>query len=45
MKVIILTGYGLFSLGNQGMALGVFDYIMKPVELSLLLGKIKEAAA
>ncbi len=45
LKVIILTGHGSFSSGNQGMALGAFDYIMKPVELSLLLGKIKEAAA
>jgi DNA-binding NtrC family response regulator len=44
LKVIILTGHGSFSSGNQGMALGAFDYIMKPVELSLLLEKITEAA-
>ncbi len=43
LKVIILTGHGSFSYGNQGMALGAFDYIMKPVELSLLLEKIAEA--
>ncbi|BHH83568.1 response regulator [Desulforhopalus sp. 52FAK] len=45
LKVIILTGHGSFSAGNQGMALGAFDYIMKPVELSLLLEKIAEATA
>jgi DNA-binding NtrC family response regulator len=45
LKVIILTGHGSFSSGNQGMALGAFDYIMKPVELSLLLEKIAEATA
>ena len=45
LKVIILTGHGSFSLGNQGMALGAFDYIMKPVELNLLLEKISEATA
>lgn len=45
LKVIILTGHGSFSSGNQGMTLGAFDYIMKPVELSLLLEKITEATA
>jgi DNA-binding response OmpR family regulator len=45
LKVIILTGHGSFSSGNQGMALGAFDYIMKPVELSLLLEKINEVIA
>ena len=43
LKVIILTGHGSISSGNQGMTLGAFDYIMKPVELSLLLEKITEA--
>jgi DNA-binding response OmpR family regulator len=45
LKVIILTGHGSFSSGNQGMTLGAFDYIVKPVELSLLLEKITEATA
>ena len=43
LKVIILTGHGSISSGNKGMTLGAFDYIMKPVELSLLLEKITEA--
>jgi len=43
LKVIILTGHGSFSAGSEGMALGAFDYIMKPVELSHLLDKITEA--
>ncbi len=45
LKVIILTGHGSFNSGNQGMTLGAFDYLMKPVELSLLLEKITEATA
>lgn len=45
LKVIVLTGHGSFSSGSQGMALGAFDYIMKPVELNLLLEKIAEATA
>lgn len=45
LKVIILTGHGSFSSGNQGMVLGAFDYIMKPVEITLLLEKIADATA
>jgi len=44
LKVIILTGHGSFASGNEGMALGAYDYIMKPVDLSLLIEKIKEAS-
>lgn len=43
LAVIILTGHGSFEAGRQGMELGAFDYIMKPVDLNLLIGKIDEA--
>lgn len=43
LKVIMLTGHGSYSAGNQGMALGAVDYIMKPVEMKHLLEKIAEA--
>ncbi len=45
IKVIILTGHGSFELGVEGMELGAFDYIMKPVDLNVLIEKIKEAYA
>jgi len=43
IEVIILTGHGSFEAGKEGMEQGAFDYIMKPVDLNQLIGKIKEA--
>jgi len=43
IEVIILTGHGSFEAGKEGMEQGAFDYIMKPVDLSQLIGKIEEA--
>lgn len=43
MQVIILTGHGSFEAGREGMELGAFDYLMKPVDLNLLITKIEEA--
>lgn len=43
LPVIILTGNGAFEAGKEGMRLGAFDYIMKPVDLTMLTAKIKEA--
>ncbi len=43
LAVIILTGHGSFEAGRQGMELGAYDYIMKPVDLKLLIGKIEDA--
>lgn len=43
IKVIILTGHGSFEVGREGMELGAFDYIMKPVDLKVLIAKIEEA--
>lgn len=40
LAVIILTGHGSFEAGRQGMELGAYDYIMKPVDLNLLIDKI-----
>jgi len=44
MQVIILTGHGSFEAGREGMELGAFDYLMKPVDLNLLIAKIEEAS-
>jgi len=43
LAVIILTGHGSFKAGQKGMELGAYDYIMKPVDLNLLISKIEGA--
>lgn len=43
LAVIILTGHGSFEAGRKGMELGAYDYIMKPVDLNLLITKIEDA--
>lgn len=43
IKVIILTGHGSFEAGREGMKLGAYDYVMKPVDLDRLIEKIKAA--
>jgi DNA-binding response OmpR family regulator len=43
IEVILLTGRGSFEAGITGMELGAFDYIIKPVDLTLLMEKIAEA--
>lgn len=43
LKVIILTGHGSFEAGREGMELGAYDYVMKPIDLNRLIEKINEA--
>lgn len=43
LAIIILTGHGSFAAGRKGMELGAYDYIMKPVDLNLLIRKIEDA--
>ena len=43
IEVIMLTGHGSVSSGMEAMEKGAFDYIIKPVDLKILLGKINEA--
>ncbi len=43
IPVILLTGYGSSEQGKEGMELGAFDYLMKPCDLNMLIGKIQEA--
>lgn len=43
LPVIILTGHGSQTAAKEGIALGAFDYLTKPCELSELLDKIHEA--
>lgn len=44
IQVILLTGQATTRDGVEGMKLGAFDYMLKPLELGDLLKKIGEAA-
>jgi DNA-binding NtrC family response regulator len=42
-EVIMLTGHASVQVAVEGMQIGAFDYLMKPVELNELLYKIEDA--
>ncbi|HYH03587.1 MAG TPA: response regulator, partial [Bacillota bacterium] len=44
-KLILLTGYGEFEYAKQALELKIFDYILKPVDLEVLLQTVQRAAA
>ena len=43
IKVILLTGRGSTNEGIEGMRLGAFDYLMKPLKIEELIKKMQEA--
>ncbi len=43
LQVIMLTGHGSADACEKGLALGAYDYLMKPCELETLVEKIQEA--
>jgi DNA-binding NtrC family response regulator len=43
IEVILLTGHGSASSGIEGMRRGLFDYLMKPVDIGELVGRINDA--
>lgn len=43
IEAIILTGHGSAAAGIECMEQGAFDYMVKPVDLTALLGKIEQA--
>lgn len=45
MKIILFTGHGSTKEGEQGIAEGAFDYLIKPVKIENLIKKINDAAA
>jgi len=45
VEVIMLTGHATVETGIEGMKLGAYDYLMKPCDIDVLLGKVGEAAA
>lgn len=45
VQVLMLTGHADMEVAISGMAMGAFDYLMKPVELNVLVGKIQAACS
>ncbi|MCU0589443.1 MAG: response regulator [Syntrophobacteraceae bacterium] len=43
IQVILLTGHGSTREGMEGMRLGAFDYLMKPLNIDELLDKLRGA--
>lgn len=43
LPVILLTGHGSTKEGMEGMRLGAFDYLMKPLDIDELIKKITMA--
>lgn len=43
VEVVLLTGHASVESGIEGMKLGAFDYLMKPIELEPLLEKLADA--
>lgn len=45
LQVVLLTGHGSVKSVEDGMALGAFDYLMKPVKIDSLVSVLSAAAA
>jgi DNA-binding NtrC family response regulator len=45
LPVILFTGHGSVSEAERGMQEGAFEYVMKPVDIEVLVKKIRNAAA
>lgn len=43
VEVIMLTGHASVEVAMQGMELGAFDYLMKPMDIDELLYKLQDA--
>ena len=43
LEVVILTGYGNVDMALKGFELGIYDYTSKPIQLTDLEAKIRQA--
>ena len=43
VEVVMLTGHASLEAAMEGMRLGAFDYLMKPVDIDELLFKLEDA--
>jgi DNA-binding NtrC family response regulator len=44
VEVVLVTGHGSRKSAEEGIALGAFDYLMKPVKITTLLQVVNAAA-
>ncbi len=44
LPVILFTGHGSVAEAERGIKQGVYDYVMKPVDIDVLVEKIRSAA-
>jgi DNA-binding response OmpR family regulator len=44
LPVVLLTGHASVELGVEGMGLGAFDYLLKPIDLDELLDVVRRAS-
>jgi DNA-binding NtrC family response regulator len=45
VEVIMLTGHATVDSAIEGMKPGAWDYLMKPCDMDILMGKVREAKA
>ena len=45
IQVILITGHGSEKEGEEGLRVGAYDYLMKPIGIERLIRKIEEAAS
>lgn len=43
LEVILVSGHGSTSAGMEGMQKGLFDYLLKPVDIGVVIEKIAQA--
>jgi DNA-binding response OmpR family regulator len=43
LRVIMLTGHGSERAARDGLSLGAFDYLLKPIDLEILLERVLAA--
>jgi DNA-binding NtrC family response regulator len=44
LEVVLLSGHGSAESVEEGMQLGAFDYLQKPIDIDVLLGLLRSAA-
>lgn len=44
-QVILITGHGSTEDGENGLHEGAFDYVVKPIDIDTLIGRMRDAAA
>lgn len=44
-QVILITGHGSAEDGENGLHEGAFDYVVKPIDIDTLIGRMRDAAA